>query len=1358
MDECSIVNNVVCDNVTESCINTVGSFLCECKGGFQLSKTVIWGKVVTGGCVDVNECSQDPCNEHSSCNNTFGGYDCVCYNGYEHINDTVECGDVDECATNSCGGNGVCVNTDGSYQCNCNSGFSFENDTCADIDECALDLCPANSICVNTIGDYNCDCVDGYEPHTVRMNKFVNFTSCIDTDECVGDNECDEFATCANTDGSYDCLCDNGFGHTNISEPFSCYDLDECALQNTCGIFGSCNNTIGSYACLCDHGYEDVNRTCIDIDECSNNDLNDCAMGSGAICTNDSPEYTCSCPNGHHGNGTVGDHCILLLECNENEFFDLCGNAICFDSCNGPQCPSPNGTYDYSDCHGGCRCAEGFVKMESAADSPCILDTQCDMECEFYEEETHCGNRECYDTCDTLLDGLPQICPNATQCLLGCTCPEGYVRADDHWSSTCITTGRCNETHTAPVRHPFLWQMKEHQIPAGVDISDNTTWGIFADTFAPSRVLKHNVPGLLLSGELVFAQGFQGDGGVFNGEYYMSFKLVLETDLDVLRYPPEYILTILEQHTTTILSPAKNPDFFNLVDDININIPCHLEECYPDCGEGMVYDPCESQNCFDTCETIAYGTSQVCNNDTECVGSCVCDIAEGMVAMSDNDETCMDNSMCKEELAQCLPDVETYDECVGTTCFHSCNTYVNKLDAICPANGTECSFGCGCNEGYVKVDDDIQSACILKENCTIPECPVNEVFDMCQNNCYRSCDTENPVCTDDCAATCNCIDGYVRESDDPDAECIPEGDCKFIVDLTCGADAHLVDCLDPCFDICENTRLERNRTECTPLGPTDTCYAGCVCNAGFVRLNGDQFSPCVATADCSTTYTTKEKFDFYQLVAEEDFPLKINVNNSRTWNALTIPYKDFDTGPFLYVLGLEYMEKIFVGIEGGGWQYKMIYAVQFQYVDDRVMGNMYDFIDDAWDTLAISQSDFIMQWDRDFESFTEENDFYFPCYSRECDEQFMDCDRQTEFIGCPDQIGPTCQDAHAEIMTGLLATWLELISQSSRSTCADKDRQCVCKPGYYRVDNDLKSKCVSYDKCFGGCPRHSYFTPNMPWCMGHCTDPEGNQCRADANAVISNFDQVKDQLDIPGCLCLPSYVKESSEPFSDCLPEEQCVVEDPECPSNSHWEWEAPSCFQSCKHISPWDPEDPCLAKKAAYCACDEGYYKQKPYKKAKCVQIEKCFEDICKKGEEFDACMPQCFHDCTTLMYDEPELCYDWEDPGECHMGCVCEDGYVRKNGFLQIHGFKKSKCVKTQKCKKPKTQSVNFVEQTPTLPDEVDPTDSDTWTALAEKYELDGVEIVDIIEVPSTSSLNLHTVGRYLQARYHVPMKAQL
>ena len=79
-----------------------------------------------------------------------------------------------------------------------------------------------------------------------------------------------------------------------------------------------------------------------------------------------------------------------------------------------------------------------------------------------------------------------------------------------------------------------------------------------------------------------------------------------------------------------------------------------------------------------------------------------------------------------------------------------------------------------------------------------------------------------------------------------------------------------------------------------------------------------------------------------------------------------------------------------------------------------------------------------MQWDKDFDDFVADNDFYFSCYNRECDEEAMDCDPLTGFIGCPSQVSSTCKDASDGIMTDLLLTWSQLVATSGRSECEDK--------------------------------------------------------------------------------------------------------------------------------------------------------------------------------------------------------------------------------------------------------------------------------------------------------------------------------
>ena len=73
-----------------TCINTDGSYRCECPSGFKLDHN---GKK----CVDDNECLSNPriCG-NGTCSNIIGGFECSCTEGYApgpHGN----CEDVDEC-------------------------------------------------------------------------------------------------------------------------------------------------------------------------------------------------------------------------------------------------------------------------------------------------------------------------------------------------------------------------------------------------------------------------------------------------------------------------------------------------------------------------------------------------------------------------------------------------------------------------------------------------------------------------------------------------------------------------------------------------------------------------------------------------------------------------------------------------------------------------------------------------------------------------------------------------------------------------------------------------------------------------------------------------------------------------------------------------------------------------------------------------------------------------------------------------------------------------------------------------------------------------------------------------------------
>ncbi|XP_063048692.1 adhesion G protein-coupled receptor E5-like, partial [Engraulis encrasicolus] len=93
---------------------------------------------VTGYCEDDNECDTVPvypslCGEHAQCLNTKGSYYCECEEGYQSLKgpkftaDDPKCQDIDECKTvNICGlpSEGICSNTNGSYICVCKAEHS----------------------------------------------------------------------------------------------------------------------------------------------------------------------------------------------------------------------------------------------------------------------------------------------------------------------------------------------------------------------------------------------------------------------------------------------------------------------------------------------------------------------------------------------------------------------------------------------------------------------------------------------------------------------------------------------------------------------------------------------------------------------------------------------------------------------------------------------------------------------------------------------------------------------------------------------------------------------------------------------------------------------------------------------------------------------------------------------------------------------------------------------------------------------------------------------------------------------------------------------------------------------------------
>ncbi|XP_064815273.1 adhesion G protein-coupled receptor E2-like isoform X2 [Oncorhynchus masou masou] len=83
LDECQGKLQVCTSNAI--CINTIGSFNCQCQPGFRFS-------AYAGHCEDLDECQETPqvCGSNTSCLNTFGSYHCQCQPGFRFSNHTLK--------------------------------------------------------------------------------------------------------------------------------------------------------------------------------------------------------------------------------------------------------------------------------------------------------------------------------------------------------------------------------------------------------------------------------------------------------------------------------------------------------------------------------------------------------------------------------------------------------------------------------------------------------------------------------------------------------------------------------------------------------------------------------------------------------------------------------------------------------------------------------------------------------------------------------------------------------------------------------------------------------------------------------------------------------------------------------------------------------------------------------------------------------------------------------------------------------------------------------------------------------------------------------------------------------------------
>ncbi|RXG52390.1 Fibrillin-2 [Armadillidium vulgare] len=271
IDECEAIPGLC---VGGKCVNSVGSFSCECPEGQARNPE-------TNACEDRDECKEEDICRDGRCVNTDGAFYCICNRGFIQSPDRKSCIEeyrqlceepqggivlppVDECILNpSICGEGACVDTDDGYECSCYPGFSNTalDQRCKDINECQLGMC-RGGYCTNTRGSFHCRCPQGFDLSSDGQ-------TCIDIDECAENARICLAGRCENLDGSYRCACDDGYTH--VTDGSFCTDKDECAETGMCD-HGQCINMDGSFKCVCQPGYtlSPSGKTCVDtkLDYC----------------------------------------------------------------------------------------------------------------------------------------------------------------------------------------------------------------------------------------------------------------------------------------------------------------------------------------------------------------------------------------------------------------------------------------------------------------------------------------------------------------------------------------------------------------------------------------------------------------------------------------------------------------------------------------------------------------------------------------------------------------------------------------------------------------------------------------------------------------------------------------------------------------------------------------------------------------------------------------------------------------------------------------------------------------------------------------------------------------------------------
>eukprot|EP00933_Yihiella_yeosuensis_P000658 TRINITY_DN10103_c0_g1_i1.p1 TRINITY_DN10103_c0_g1~~TRINITY_DN10103_c0_g1_i1.p1 ORF type:complete len:890 (+),score=119.49 TRINITY_DN10103_c0_g1_i1:43-2712(+) len=466
VNECKEPGRLSNCTLSHPCVNTPGSYYCNCSAGWTGS----WPQ-----CTNINECAPKAPIKHNcsnakwgiQCNDTQGSYRCECKPGWSPTNvpagHYANCTEVNECTfgTHNCHAKGNCTNSIGSFSCKCNAGYVGDGVACADMDECVLgNTCHENALCTNTPGSFTCACKVGF---------FGNGTNCSDINECnstthkalimlqmgnastnwsvvAGTNTCNNLTgTCTNTYGSYICTCKPGYA----GDGKECVNIDECSTNShTCPDDSVCTDSVGSYSCACKVGYtwkggSVLSRKCVDLDECWINKL---AMGTTTTTTFTKgvgwpfhrnvaptiPAVTLPVLQDDLVNDEFG---LMFMQENSTARVNSSVDRLCHIN---STCSNTPGSYT-------CKCNAGYMGDGRS----CVNVNECKLQIHNCDIHASCNDTEGSFTCSCLpgYNGSGTHFSGKWPPIDGCWDTDECRRPLDKWNKTaCVKGAKCTNT------------------------------------------------------------------------------------------------------------------------------------------------------------------------------------------------------------------------------------------------------------------------------------------------------------------------------------------------------------------------------------------------------------------------------------------------------------------------------------------------------------------------------------------------------------------------------------------------------------------------------------------------------------------------------------------------------------------------------------------------------------------------------------------------------------------------------------------------------------------------------------------------------------------------------------------------